>query len=177
MLARLDAAILTRVEEWCHRFQRFTGRTNFMLARASHVGAVLTLALAGLTGPRSQDVWFISGAIGSFSWMYCSIIWGIYQRVEEHYRQSPQVAHPFTLLWRSMVGQRILSALIVLAVCGGGAVIGTGPLLSLLWYAAAGMCWFAALYLQCVIPLPPCGSRVREWLASWWNAPVPVPAR
>jgi hypothetical protein len=176
VLKRLDAAVLFRVEEWCHRFQRVTGRTNFTLARVAHIGAVLGLALAGVTGPRNQDAWLVSGAIGSFAWMYCTIIWGVYQRVEEHYREAPHVAHPFTLLWRSMMGQRMFSGVIVLSVLAAGLFRFAGPVIGVLWYAMAGLCWLAALYLQCVTPLPPCGSRLRQWLASWLGKPHLSPA-
>lgn len=173
-----DGRLLRFTERLCHRFQLLTGKTNFWLARAMHLCAVLALGLAGLTGPRSQDVWLLSGALGSFGWMYATIMWAEYARVETYYREPHEVAHPTTLIWRSLVGPRCMTMVMAIGAIVGGIVGIIGPAHMVLWYVGAFGAWLSSQYLQCVIPLPPGGSRARRWLDALrasWVRPLPSP--
>jgi len=178
-MSSLDERLLRWTEAFCHRFQLWTGKTNFWLARVAHLLAVLLLAMAGLTGSRTQDVWLLSGAVGSFGWMYANIMWAEYARVEAYYREPHDTAHPTTLIWRSLSGSRGLTLVLGLGALIAGAIGIIGPAHMVLWYVGAFGCWLASQYLQCVIPLPPGGSRARAWLnalrAAWTN-PLPSPS-
>ena len=137
--------------------------TCFWQARACHVATLLLIAVVSLLTP--SPFWPFAAVAGSFSWMYGTMVWGWYTRMERHYEVSPEVAHPTTLQWREGHGaERLMMLLGIPSMVAYGLWHLSGPERFAIGFAFALCFWLAAQYLQCCIPLPP-GAH-REWLAE-----------
>ncbi len=159
MLYRHDRKTINWIEKRCHAMQVRTGVTNFQLARAAHVLNVLCATTVIIFAPSVARQMVV--AIAIMSMLYAKILWNAYGVVEEYYRSPQSTAHPHTKMWRSLVFARLQAGVVTaFCLCYGGFHWDEPERLALL-YGGGGACWLAALYLQCVIPLPP--SAHWEW--------------
>ena len=160
---RLDEAVLARVERASHRIQLRTGMTCFWQARTCHVLTVVLLALVGLVSPA--PFWPFAAGLGSFGWMYGTLVWEQYTKLEAYYAGEPDVAHEVTLEWRAVHGHNRLTVMaLIVAAVGFGAWNWRFPERSAIGFGVALCFWLMALYLQCCIPMPP--GAVREHHAA-----------
>lgn len=168
MLQAIDGAVLERAEWFSHRLQRWTGLTNFWLARWMIIGILLIIPLwamgiAILAPPTSGGILVAGTAVpvsimlGVIGWA----IWGVCLDMDQYYQSAPRVAHSGSMRWRQFWSIRVFA---LYAVCLFVPVEFLGPDL---FRELRVLCWLCIpghLYFMAVIPLPPGKSKVREFI-------------
>lgn len=169
----LDGKILDRLESWCHKQQRVTGKTHYFWLRPD---ALITAALCWHFPYQSSaglDQIAFSLIIVAFVFLG---LWGFPWWEERSYRRiSKGLANPLRkpgqpmliryALYYSMVSLSLIlcghSIYALVAIPSTQLIIkiGFGLLVLLTWYACC-----LVLILPACDPLPPAPGKIQQWL-------------
>lgn len=189
----LDTWVIERHERFARWFQRWTGKTNFWLAKTMYILFILSpvahigsLTLGDAMSSSAAPSFLVITGIGLVMKGY---VFRTCDHLEEYYANGDGTAHPGTLRVREYWQGRLLMVC-VLSLLGVMQValllitvrlVQVPPLLTVPSMIFMGFWWTAvihAYFLACV-PLPPCKSKIREWLESFQPEPekATVPVR
>jgi hypothetical protein len=175
-LCALDDAVLAWMTQWCHWFQRATGRTNYFLA--TWVGLVfvgsLTLDIVNIWSPvleRENNVDSVFLVACQLSWIYLlgrSVIIRPRQ-FDEAFAADPSVSPVTPVEAASQPLRPVLLALgvrMILHDAHGLAHRARGVLWCILYHRAGVFLLMTATYLIAVTPLPPARQSFWRWLSD-----------
>jgi len=167
----LDAFLIDKVfQKFAWWFQKLTSRTNFWLARVCFIIAALCYIL-WIAVPFSSLSW-LSGLIVSLTVVFyvTAMLWMV-QRLEkwEEIFLKKQGNQPTVNMLRVMgVFIRIMGLFICLIVGSQSILLyQMTEWLSFLFGLLFSAIGVAGVYFQSCTPLPPCKSKVREWLQAF----------
>lgn len=180
MLFRFDAWLIRQLEKFTHWFQKLTGKDNFFLARcalAVSVVCILVRAIDPVTGNLRYQQLFSGGVFGLL-YLYNT------STEEETIREDAikgfanrnkvsSFVRFLRLLWFSIMIIVTLPQCFLFALF----LFGDIPFGIIDWRRVLDESSFALFwYLIACDPLPPCSSKVMDWLRSFGQKPVPVEA-
>jgi hypothetical protein len=175
----VDGALLHLVEGLCHRFQRLTGRTSVWLAfQMTNLSIVIYFIWAVqwyLRGPR-----MIRPGLTVF---FVLLIYGLTQSVLRTPIEAVE-ASAYNRVARGLRNPRRVRDLMLRVLFLALSVFLLGPFvlalvtfriqIVLLGYSLI-ILTTVVLYLLAVDPLPPCESRIREWVRGSFRVLAPAP--
>lgn len=171
----LDGFLLGAAERFAHRLQRWTGLTNFWLARQCYrvrllycplFGGAVVLQLTekpGLAG-FAGVILVLLAIFFLIDLMLYRLRGGKMRLVEDHYLAGNATAHTLTLIWRGSGSARLMNLLLWAFLLYVWARPPTNA-----FYILAAMAFLMDTvgdYFRACIPLPPGKSKVREFLES-----------
>lgn len=164
MLTRLDAWMVGCVERWCHRWQRLTGQTHFVLIRIVEALSCGLLVLDCALEPSRFTVWVNCVLILIY---LVDIFWLIGQSEQRALtRVMRQVGNPEKIsrnsrFWRLAFLWFICLDVLLMIPRRHSGIFHHRDVVQVMW--AITVWW--RLLLDACDPLPPCAGKIREWLA------------
>ena len=173
-MQRLDARIIEWLEKWCHKFQRLTGKTHYLILQILLIFTGMSTLAMGLGIAPGFEVSILNIIFGITYLLPAFFINAIEAEALERVRKG--VANPYklkhprsrlTVLFMNIVCLLFLLMMIFGLVTPQPAekyttsVIFGGVFANVTFWALA-----LALYLMACDPLPPCESKIKEWLKN-----------
>lgn len=184
-MEKVDYFLVERFQQFAHRFQKLTGRTNFWLAAIAYkihlFNFILFIAASTIKDIKNnkivEELVFLV-LLSLITLVLSKITMLSVKRCERKDRDffmgnQGTMNHNFI----SLSGLRIMVLLVTITNCLGlglvAFVLGMAEFIFMLLF---GIFYVMALYFEACTPLPPGKSKVEEWRELWkaWRKFVPV---
>lgn len=174
MLIRIDQWLITKFEKFAHWFQRMSGLDCFWLARQCHIVRMLSAGIILVTGISGSSIvivtlWAVLVAVAIHD---IARVAKIKRRAIKNMESgcANPLKHEDTIT-RLINTTLIALGLVVLILEISLRISTVFGLLYCTWAVSHSF----GEYFQACDPLPPCKSRVREWLRSIGKARIQKP--
>ena len=164
MLEKMDQFLLNRIEKFCHRFQRLTGKTNLFLSLPV-ISAFVTIIFLKDFGDHKMSFLSLIVALG-----------GITEMMMYHFKEKEKSA--YDRISRGLFNPRKIEPFFIF-LRKFSIIFFCLYFLLAEWLAVCGIfCLCLFFYLDSCDPLPPCRGKIREMIDAFFAPkPVPAPAR
>lgn len=186
LLYWFDEEIIYLLEKFCHKFQLWTGKTNFFLVRVMIVVFIGSNLIDSLISFFKEKSWSILSVNLFFVVFYLFILLPAYVKLvdfaesiiirktidgyKNQFKINPVLRSTrIIIFWFIFVFFNLLNLLdLILSMVPG----------NIHWYRLTAFIGITSIsYLLACDPLPPCRSSIKEFFSSFFAKPVPVSSR